>query len=84
MSPVIVYYLWRDLSLKDFKTVPPCSHTHSPFCLILQPNLPQCLMTCFGWSYEDKRYIVPGGWAGGGRASEAGNRLTRCGKEERL
>ena len=26
----------------------------------------------------------PGGWAGGGRASEAGNRLTRCGKEERL
>ena len=26
----------------------------------------------------------PGGWAGGGQASEAGNRLTRCGKEERL
>ena len=35
------------------KTVPPCSHTHSPCCLILQPNLPQCLsccLTCFGWS----------------------------------
>ena len=28
-------------------------HTHSPYCLILQPNLPQCLsccLTCFGWS----------------------------------
>ena len=25
-----------------------------------------------------------GGWVGGGQASEAGNRLTRCGKEERL
>ena len=23
-------------------------------------------------------------WAGGGQASEVGNRLTRCGKEERL
>ena len=36
-----------------FKTVPPCSHTHSPYCLILQPNLPQCLsccLKCFGWS----------------------------------
>ena len=26
----------------------------------------------------------PGGWVGGGRASEAGNRLTRYGKEERI
>ena len=35
------------------KPVPQCSHTHSPYCLILQPNLPQCLsccLTCFGWS----------------------------------
>ena len=35
------------------KPVLQCSHTHSPYCLILQPNLPQCLsccLTCFGWS----------------------------------
>ena len=23
-----------------------CSHIHSPYCLILQPNLPQCLSCC--------------------------------------
>ena len=42
-----VYY---DAGLKP---VLQCSHTHSPYCLILQPNLPQCLsccLTCFGWS----------------------------------
>ena len=36
-----------------FKPVLQCSHTHSPYCLISQPNLPQCLsccLTCFGWS----------------------------------
>ena len=35
------------------KAVSQCSHIHSPYCLILQPNLPQCLsccLTCFGWS----------------------------------
>ena len=35
------------------KPVLQCSHTHSPYCLILQPNRPQCLsccLTCFGWS----------------------------------
>ena len=38
---------------KLLKPVLQCSHTHSPYCLILQPNLPQCLsccLTCFGWS----------------------------------
>ena len=28
------------------KPVLQCSHTHSPYCLILQPNLPQCLSCC--------------------------------------
>ena len=38
---------------KTFKPVFWCSYIHSPYCLILQPNLPQCLsccLTCFGWS----------------------------------
>ena len=91
------------LYITSIKPVSWSSHIHSPYCLILQPNLPQCLsccLTCFGppgaWVWFLKiiffqRYIVPinrvGGWGAGRRASEAGNtydRLTRCGKEERL
>ena len=33
----------------------PCAHKYTPYCLILQPNLPQCLiccLTCFGWSWS--------------------------------
>ena len=84
-SEVIRDIIW-DGGLKQFcsecgiKPVPQCSHTHSPYCLILQPNLPQCLsccLTCFGWSYppgglgvvfEDsffQRYIAPINQVGG-------------------
>ena len=52
LSKIAVVYR-KKLSCDCVKPVPQCSHTHSPYCLILQPNLPQCLsccLTCFGWS----------------------------------
>ena len=39
--------------INNIKAVSLCSYIHSPFCLILQPNLPQCLSCClpyFGWT----------------------------------
>ena len=43
----------REVVSNRLKPVSRCSHIHSPYCLILQPNLPQCLsccLTCFEWS----------------------------------
>ena len=38
------------------KAVSLCSQIHSPYCLILQPNLPQCLSCCLGGASP------PGAW----------------------